>query len=212
MMSEQSEWYSSPQTFDIEKNAFFKPQRNHRWSTWNLEPQVPWLRPPSEVRPPTSWSPLHPWLRRWPSMAGVPGWAIQGHWGWSHGAMMPWSPKKSSELFSCGLGGMGQKLYRRLQVLDFRYVFTPSIEQVFKKTHIYRTLLTSQNFEIWVFQECFEARLTHAHGVGHKEIQWEAPISYIFRANHVSWSSNLRSASSWVNYNELTVLPHWNDG
>lgn len=125
---------------------------------------------------------------------------------WSH------DPKKSS-FVQLWVGGNGSKLYRRPQVLVFICFYSfnrTSLKK--KKKHIFRTLLTSQNFQIWVFQECFEARLTHAHGVGHKEIQGEAPISYIFRANHVSLSSNLRSAGSLVNYNELTVLPHWNDG
>lgn len=124
---------------------------------------------------------------------------------WSH------DPKKSS-FVQLWVGGNGSKLYRRPQVLVFICFYSFNRTSFFFKKHIFRTLLTSQNFQIWVFQECFEARLTHAHGVGHKEIQGEAPISYIFRANHVSLSSNLRSAGSWVNYNELTVLPHWNDG
>ena len=115
------------QKFDIGIPPFFS-HWNHRWTTWNLEPQVPWLRVHSEVRPPTSWYPPHPWLRRWPSMAGGKG---PLDLGWIHGAMIP----KNQALFSCGLGGMGQNYIEGPKSL-FLYVFTPSIEQVFlKKTY-----------------------------------------------------------------------------
>lgn len=82
------------------------------WNPWNLEPQVPWLQLHSEVRPPTSWYPPHPWLRRWPSMAGGKGAIGSGMNSWSH------DPKKSS-FVQLWVGGNGSKLYRRPQVLVF---------------------------------------------------------------------------------------------